>query len=289
MFTVILTDSNFETVIDQKQPSNDVKIGNSWNAQTFTPALTGKLKKLDLYLNNYSYDDDGIVYISIYDGSYLSQSSLPANISYNPLQLNQRKWYSIDLDVDLTANSIYTFDISAAGNMQVSWIYGTNNSYSRGSSSLGVDFDIAFRTYMEVESISTPFITGDATSDISLVNSYYYGTADASVVIFDQSASLVDVYSTEVWDNSNADLSLNSATVYTGDNNIKTWFAQKYVNTPYKLFWEDNTGVLNVDQSYVDMMTEPHISSVSVYVTEDIIIDASYKIFHIRCKWKSRK
>ena len=37
--------------------------------------------------------------------------------------------------------------------------------------------------------------------------------------------------------------------------------------------------MLNVDQSYVDMMTEPHISSVDVYVTEDIIIDASYKYF----------
>ncbi len=270
----------FETVIDQKQSSNPISSGLTWIAQTFTPALTGKLKKLDLYLRNYSPGNDNVAYINIYDGSYLSQSSLPASISSGEEVFQQQspKWYSIDFDVDLSAGHIYTFDISAAGSVQVGWIYGNNNSYSRGSSSLSLDFDIAFRTYMEVESISTPFITGDATSDISLVNSYYYGTADASAVIFDQSASLVDVYSTEVWDNSNADLSLNSATVYT-DNNTKTWFAQKYVNTPYKLFWEDNTGVLNVDQSYVDMMTEPHISSVNVYVTEDIIIDASYKYF----------
>jgi len=283
---------NFETVIDQKQSSYPIRSGLTWIAQTFTPALTGKLTKLDLYLGNYSpgNGNENVAYINIYDGSYLSQSSLSASISSRSISFGEEefqqqspqqqspKWYSIDLDVDLSAGHIYTFDISAAGSVQVGWIYGNNNSYSRGSSSLSLDFDIAFRTYMEVESISTPFITGDATSDISLVNSYYYGTADASVVIFDQSASLVDVYSTEVWDNTNADLSLNSATVYT-DNNIKTWFAQKYVNTPYKLFWEDNTGVLNVDQSYVDMMTEPHISSVNVYVTEDIIIDASYKYF----------
>lgn len=272
----------FETVIDQKQQNTNQGSGNSWNAQTFTPALTGKLTKLDLYLGNYRGVDGppGSAYINIYDGSYLIQSILPTPMtSNNTILQNSPKWYSIDFGVDLSAGYIYTFDISATEPIvQASWIYGNYNSYSRGTSSLTYDFDIAFRTYMEVESISTPFITGDATSDISLVNSYYYGTADASAVIFDQSASLVDVYSTEVWDNSNADLSLNSATVYT-DNNTKTWFAQKYVNTPYKLFWEDNTGVLNVDQSYVDMMTEPHISSVNVYVTEDIIIDASYKYF----------
>ncbi|MEW9702723.1 invasin domain 3-containing protein [Paenibacillus sp. SI8] len=136
-------------VLDQEQSNGS---GNVWvnhdyqRYQTFTPAITGNLSKMDLRVFD-SYGPPGAIQLSIY-----KESDLSTPLATAQLASFGAGWVSIDFSGTqpyLKKETMYRMVASTenGGSAGFGWYIIGGNSYTRGGSA-AVGYDFAFRSYM---------------------------------------------------------------------------------------------------------------------------------------------
>ncbi|WP_339848515.1 invasin domain 3-containing protein [Paenibacillus sp. FSL W7-1088] len=139
-------------VLDQEQASWS---GNSFvnrdypRYQTFTPAITGNLSRIDLNIFD-SYNGLGAIQIKIYKESDLSTAIAEAKTVVNYAS----GWTSVNFSGEsapyIKRETQYRMIVSTengGSNIGFGWYMGSGNPYPRGSSP-AANYDYSFRTYM---------------------------------------------------------------------------------------------------------------------------------------------
>ncbi|WP_222708641.1 Ig-like domain-containing protein, partial [Paenibacillus sp. N3.4] len=134
-------------VLDQDQPNYS---GNIWvnrdnsRYQTFTPAITGNLTKIDIN-TFYVLDPPEVIQLILYKEGDLSTPLATAQLRGVSLG-----WVSLDFSGAppyLKKDTMYRMVVSTGGDAGFGWNGSNSNPYTRGYSGIST-YDYTFRTYM---------------------------------------------------------------------------------------------------------------------------------------------
>lgn len=177
-------------------PSLEAAGSVAW--QSFRPVNTGTLTRLDLAVSAYKDGSNeqrfcGTVAVLRGDspsGTLLGELeiSLGANDVANPRFLG----FPVP-GVTLTAGESYTWTVTHNGCAPLALGYGTGDAYSAGTSSLGTDADLAFRTFVSVTPESIPLkaaLLTDAPVGIGTENPNPDAMLDVNGKIYQRGAQL---------------------------------------------------------------------------------------------------
>lgn len=168
-------------VLDQKQENYS---GNIWTNhdnpryQTFTPAITGNLSRIDLNVDGL-FGSPGAIQVSIYkEGDMLMPLATAQSTSYSS------GWVSIDFSGTqpyLKKETMYRMVVSTelGGGSGIGWYASGGNPYSRGSFIID-GYDMSFRTYMIADYSISPAESVVSIADSSLIAD---GTSQTTVTV----------------------------------------------------------------------------------------------------------
>ncbi|MCE3203337.1 invasin domain 3-containing protein [Paenibacillus sonchi] len=168
-------------LLDQKQEN---ATGNVWvnsdygRYQTFTPAITGNLSRIDLNIMD-TYGSPGALKLKIYKESGLSTLLAEAQLaSYSP------GWVSVDFSGAspyLQKDTMYRMVASTefGGSSGFGWYGSSGSPYPRGYSA-AANYDFSFRTYMIADYSTSPALSEISSAESSLVAD---GTSQTTVTV----------------------------------------------------------------------------------------------------------
>jgi hypothetical protein len=134
-------------VLDQENAASTGAIvaGTTW--QSFTPAITGELRKIGLYFD--TVFQAKVYNINIREGEGSSGLIMYSFTGLNvPIQPLQWTYHTLTTPINLIAEQKYTIEVTETSVGVLNWAVSVLDPYSRGRSGFNPGYDQMFRTYM---------------------------------------------------------------------------------------------------------------------------------------------